>query len=102
VLEADAVAVAGDRAVDDGGAGAIEADALRVVPTAWLISMSPARALPTRLERTIVTPVPALICTPVPALFVTVTPSRTMRAELSIQTACGAAARTVSPRRTMS
>ena len=50
----------------------------------------------------IVTAVPALTCTPVPALLVTVTPSRTTRAALSIQTACGAAASTVSPRSMMS
>ena len=62
-------------------------DALSVVPTAWAISIRPARELPTRFEFAIVTDVPPLIWTPVPALLVTVTPSSETRAALSTQTA---------------
>ena len=73
-----------------------------MVPRAALMSSSPARALLISRECLTVTPLAALTCTPTPALLATVTRSSTMRLALSIQTAWGAAARTVKPRRTTS
>ena len=77
-------------------------DELSVRPVDWAISTRPARELLTSRERVIVTDVPALTWTPVPALLVTVAPSSVMLAALSIQTACGPAARMVIPRSTRS
>ena len=80
----------------------LTSDALSVVERAALMSKRPARALLMRRERVTVTAAPPLIWMPTPRSFATVARSIRMRLASSIQTACGAEARTVKPRRTTS